>query len=267
MEKPYFIQVLQAEFGRRKKKNSSYSMRAFAGSIGVHASSLSRVLAGKEDLAPKAALCVASKMTLAKIEKRLFLQSVVETRKDKEMQRLGEVLGAPELRPSLMAVEPRDCAAVFNVEAHALLQLTLTPDFTSNTEFIVQRLGITAERAEDLIVSLVRFGLLRRENGVISNAQTDFTTVQNAHTDELRKSHQIRILELAAQSVRDDDFAVRANYGVAAAIDPRKIPAVREKILRFLESLAEELELGTRSEVYQFNFNVFPLSHPLAGSL
>lgn len=263
MEKPYFVHVLEDEFQKRKAKNPHYSMRAFAGAVGVHASSLCRIFAGKEDLAVKSALGVASKISLSDSAKRLFLQSVVEVRKEKERSKMGEAIGAPELRPQLTAVNPQDCAMVFNLEAHALLQLTLTDGFLSNTEFISKRLGIEPAKVEQLIESLVKFGLLEKKDGVIVNPQASFTAVKNESTDELRKNHQMRILERAAESVRKDDFSIRANYSVSAAIDPSKMPVVREKVLKFLESLTDELESGARTEVYQLNFNIFPLSKPL----
>ena len=53
---------MKAEFSRRRRINSRYSMRAFAKSIGMDHSTLSQILRGKRPLTRKAMRSLATKM-------------------------------------------------------------------------------------------------------------------------------------------------------------------------------------------------------------
>ena len=57
-------EFLGAEFSKRKLRNETYSLRAFARDLGVSASRLSEILSGKLGISEKTAETIASKLRL-----------------------------------------------------------------------------------------------------------------------------------------------------------------------------------------------------------
>ena len=73
---PYHRAILQAEFQRRSAKNSRYSARAFARSLGVHPSTLCRVMSGKQGLSLRLCTQIAGSLKLQPPTEREFIASV-----------------------------------------------------------------------------------------------------------------------------------------------------------------------------------------------
>ena len=73
---PLHIVLLRTEYMRRKERNPRYSVRAFARSMGMHASAMCRTLRGKADLSVRASFQIISRMDLSEEERRAFVASV-----------------------------------------------------------------------------------------------------------------------------------------------------------------------------------------------
>jgi hypothetical protein len=73
---PLHIHLLRTEYLRRKDKNPRYSVRAFARSMGMHASAMCRTLRGKADLSVRASFQIIARMDLNEDERRAFVSSV-----------------------------------------------------------------------------------------------------------------------------------------------------------------------------------------------
>lgn len=258
-EAPYHVQVIKSELERRRSLKADYSLRTFAKDLNLHPSLLSRVLSGKQSLSPKSAEFCATKLSLAKPEKRIFLRSVIDERRDLEEKRLGQKAEIPHLRLDPPILDSQATAQVFNLTAHSILQLTFVKGFQSDISWISQRLNIPNERVQATIESLLALGLLRWDDGRLVNTQVNFTAVNNQDTTQIRISHQKEILQRAITSVEQDALSRRAHFGVTMAIDPKKLPQARERIAKFLESMNDLLESGEQTEVYQVAVQIFPL--------
>ena len=75
---PLYIQLLQAELGRRKSAKDGYSLRAFACHLGLDPSALSKVLKGAKHLSVRSSLNIVKRIAFSETEKRQFLMSVAE---------------------------------------------------------------------------------------------------------------------------------------------------------------------------------------------
>lgn len=72
-----FLDVLTAELIRRKMMNSRYSLRAYARSLGIDATLLSKILSGKNLPSIKTAEKLAMKLKLSEEDQLLFLASLI----------------------------------------------------------------------------------------------------------------------------------------------------------------------------------------------
>lgn len=89
----FHLELIAQEFRRRKGRNSRYSLRAFASFLALHPSALSRVLAGKQDLSLKGAMAVVRRLEICGRDKLLFLRSVIDSRRRRELTRVCTSFG------------------------------------------------------------------------------------------------------------------------------------------------------------------------------
>lgn len=84
----YHVEILRSELQRRQKKNSSYSLRGFALYLGIDASALCRILAGKQELSVRASEKIIPKLGLAPDVANEFCVSVLEAKLRRDQERL-----------------------------------------------------------------------------------------------------------------------------------------------------------------------------------
>lgn len=256
---PYYIEVLRRELATRKEQNPRFSLRAFARRLRLHPSALSRVLSRKQPLSTGAAILVIEELKLEHDEKRRFLHSVADDRHRQETVALARELDMPNLRTMTTHLDAEAYAEVFNLEAHAILQLTFAEDFSSDADWIAERLGLTREKVVATLGALESLGFLSRTGGELKSTNRNMSAIRTERTDEVRREHQRQILRAALASLDACDFSRRSNYGVTMTIDPARLAGAQDIIVRFLEALNDHLESGSRREVYQLALQLFPL--------
>jgi plasmid maintenance system antidote protein VapI len=80
MHTPYHIEFLKDELARRQRKNSKYSLRAFAGHLKIQPSALSRILTNKKDISLATCVRIVKVIEFSEEDKVHFLLSVSEER-------------------------------------------------------------------------------------------------------------------------------------------------------------------------------------------
>ena len=138
MENETIKNIIQQEFVKRCRNNESYSLRAFARSLGVDQSLLSKILRGKRAITQKLALTICS--TLG-----------IESEKVKQV--FNEEQGS-ELNYKMIA---EDIFAMISDWYHyAILELIKIKDFSSNVKWIANTLSITPSEVQ---IAIERLGL------------------------------------------------------------------------------------------------------------
>ncbi len=255
------LEVLSREFQNRIGKNPRYSLRAYASFLGLHPSALSRIFAGKQDISLRAGLMIVKKLGLPQEEKRLFLQSVTETRRLRETSQLGHAIGSQNLAPKPFEISAEIFGRILNLTCLGLLELTFCDKFDSDPAVIAKRLGVDLEKVNQAISDLLSVGLLERdETGRLINTRAHMTAIKTTKTDEHRRRHQKEILERASASLEKDAFEIRGHYGMTMAVDAAKIQEANRRIKSFTEELCDFLAGGEKNEVYQLAIQLFPLT-------
>lgn len=262
-QRPYFFEALHREFVRRKKRNYRYSLRAYASSLKLDPSTLSRVFSGKQDLSDRVGCDVARRLGLSADEQRVFLASLVEHNRDRVARRLGARISAPGLRQHPREIPDEVYERLGDLERMSVLEMTQIRGFRPDPAWIAERLGIDAARVEQAIRDLLEAGLLLRgEDGSLAKASRHMTAVNTRRTSEARRRQQRQILERSLEALDKVPFARRCHRSMVMAVDPARLPEAWERIQKFIEDLSDLMESGERTELYQLGVQIFPLTRP-----
>lgn len=144
-----FAAVLRAELTRRCARNPSYSLRAFARALDVDHATLSQMLRGRRAL---------TRETIEQLGARLGLprEGIEAHVRDAEAARQGAPTASAALDAAAILAEPLH---------HQLLALTHAEDFRGDSRFLAQVLDTTPDAINVLLQRLLRFGLLRMNEG------------------------------------------------------------------------------------------------------
>jgi uncharacterized protein (TIGR02147 family) len=255
----FHLHTLNREFEKRKTKNARYSLRAYAAFLNLHPSALSRVLSNKQLLSPRAGLSVAKKLSLSQEESRRFLQSVVEDRRVRECARLGVAIGTPDLRPQPIHIPEEVYRSIATVQCLSILELTMVEGFSSDPVWIANQLGCSVDEAKRSIELLLSVKMLKRIDGKLVNDEEHLTAIDSKDTNEVRLKFQEEVLGRAISALKQP-FESRVHLGMTMAIDPLKINEARDRILKFIETLSDDLETGRRTHVYHLGVQLFSLT-------
>ncbi len=257
---PPTAQFLAEELRKRTQRNPRYSLRAFAGALGVSPGELSEVMSGKRKLTFKNAIKISSALGHSPEESDLFFSMI----KQEIAIRAGVTL-------------PRDTAGsdlerkqlsqdffhlVSDWFCFAIINLAETRGFRFETAFIAKRLGISATDAKLAIDRLFRVGLIERANGKIRVTPDFVLAPEGVPSAAVRKFHG-QILEKAKTALETQAVEERDIAGISFAVDPAQIPALKKEIHDFLDRLATRLDRADpkkKTEVYHLETALFRLS-------
>lgn len=235
--------VLQQEFVNRCRKNSSYSLRAFAKSLGIEASPLSAILRGKRPLTPKTQqrLALAMGMNLG------------------DIQQFARVTPAP----SFQQLTVDNYAIISDWYHFAILELIAVKGFKANLAYVARTLGISQTEASIAVERLRRVGLLEIKNGkwVDKTPSGYVTNINGELTSQAAKKLQRQILEMSLKALEELPTAVRNHTSMTMAINPEDLSVAKEKITKFRRELCAFLNRNKApTKVYQLAVSLFPLS-------
>ncbi len=238
------VELIKTELLRRKRDNKSYSLRAFADFLGVSPGRLSEILSGKRP--------VGRKM------------------KSRIMERLGvsEVSSLLEAKPQNLTFADRsdyhfvsdDAFAVLADWYHfAILSLADTHDFKPDAKWIAKRLNISPLEAAEALSRLQKVGAIQRSGGKFSKTNKNIRTHSDLESQALRISHR-QSIEQAILALNEVPLELRDITSITMAIDLKKIPIAKKIIKEFRHKMADVMEVGTQSEVYNLNIQLVPVS-------
>lgn len=255
----FYRTFLKSELARRCESNPLYSLRAFSRSLEIDAGTLSGLISGKRPLSIKMAHRILGKLELGPLQKQKFLKSIIDEQKGKNLSRIGLFKNANVAYSEPDHIEVEKFKVISDWYHYAILELTFVDGFQSNQNWIARALGISVTEAKLAIDRLLELGILRDENGVFIKVPHHMTTKEKHITTPALKNQQKQFLEKARFSLDNDPVETRNHTGMTMAIDPSKIPAAKQMIEDFTQSLCEFLESGERKQVYQLAINLFSL--------
>lgn len=245
---PSVRDLIIQEFKRRQSRNPRYSLRSFAGSLGVSVTSLSRLVKGN---------LVVSEKFVQKVGHALEIPPVLM----KQMSRSRPKRGGSTVDAFPVNLLQRDVFCLVSDWYHyALMELTQTKDFKLDYAWMAKRLNIDPETTQKAWERLVRLELIVFSNGKWVCKANNTNVGEDIRTDAHRKL-QGNYLELAQLSLEHHDVEIRDFSSMTMSIDPDRLEEAKERITEFRRELCQFLEGGdSRREVYQLCVQLFPLS-------
>jgi len=250
-----FRLYLQAELLKRCEKNPRYSLRAFARSLDIHHSSLSRILRGHRSLTKKKFLQIVNSLNLGPSEIEKFTQHKSSRAPHNEFKDL-----------------PLDVFIVISEWYHdAILELTRLKNFQPHPGWISRILGITVNEANIAIERLVRLELIevRTDGRWVNHAEQTEIGIETPYTSGALKKYQKRILQMAIESVDDISKERRHNISSTVALDSKDLDVVKKKLNEFRRAITKFIQRKNvkADEVYQLGICFYPLTNRKGSTL
>jgi uncharacterized protein (TIGR02147 family) len=238
------IELIKAEFLRRKRDNKNYSLRAFAEYLEIPPGRLSELLSGKRPVSKKMKVKISLRLGLKNIDE--FLDNTVgnltfEKREDYHFLN-------------------NDAFSVLADWYHfAILSLADTKDFQAEPKWIAKRLGISVVEATLALAKLQKLGIIELEDGAFRKTHKNVSSTTDIESQALRISHR-QSIQQAMLAINEVPIDLRDITSITMAIDLKRLPIAKKIIKEFRLKMSDLLEQGDQSEVYNLNIQLLPVS-------
>ena len=240
-----FQSFLQTELVARCERHPRYSLRAFAKSLAVEPSHLSRLLNGK-------------RAVTAPLIDRLAVP--LELSPDQVEQFKIARFSPPARTRSLTPLSLDSFHLIADWYHFAILELTRVQGFRPDPRWIASRLGISVFEARVAMDRLVRLQLLLRLPSGKWQV-TENTTPNHAVSDAALRKLQRQVLEMAIRALENTPIECRDQTTMTMAISRSRVKEAKARIQRFRRDLSDFLEAGAAKDaVYQLSVSLFPVT-------
>lgn len=226
------------EYLERCRRNGRYSQRAFAKSLGLDPSLLSKVIRGQR-----------------KVSKAVALRAYVALGMDESKSKTPQ--------SPLAQVQETAFELLSNWLPWAILEIqSLKSSKKTDPRWLAKKLQVTAGEVQVAIERLKKSGYLEvSPRGKWFIRAPHNTWIDNKTTSEARKKLQKILLEKATRAIDSVPFEERDNSSMTIAVDRKMLPQLRPLIAEFRKKLRETIEKhGSFDEVYQLSIAFFPLT-------
>jgi uncharacterized protein (TIGR02147 family) len=270
MEHNNYREFLRAELAKRKCKNPSYSMRAFAAQVGLTQSALSQVMSGKKNLSSESATRIANLIGLSESEADYF-RTLIQMAKTQN----------PDLMKSLTAkaqgLNPQREVRELSVEYfsmisdwyHLAIKNLLDVDgFEFTTGNIAKSLRISKLEAEAAIDRLVRMHAIETDPTKNDPTNTRYRRVDTAtvvksdvKNEALRRFHR-QMLEKAIESLETQTPQEKWVGSETFPFSEELLPEANQIIENFMTAITDLSDRSKRRDhVYHLGVQLFKLTN------
>jgi len=242
-----FREILVEEFLKRRKRNSNYSLRAFARDLKLSPAAVSEVFRSKRKLSKRNILKVSERLALSPRQRQILLGGTCSQDSD-------------VAEHSFLQIREDHFQLISNWFYFAILSLAETSDASANPEVIAERLGLQLLDVQEALARLIRLEFIDVRGGILRRTLQPMVTTSHDIPSTAIKNYHAENLKLAERSLYRDPVESRDISSINMAIDPRLIPEAKKMIQSFRRRLSQFLESGEKTEVYTLAVQLFPVS-------
>lgn len=258
-------EVLRFEFERKTKRNTRYSLRAFARDIGLTPAHLNEILKGRSGLSEHKAEEVLSRLGATESEGEWFRLLV-----QKNYARDGHTRKVASTAMSKILTSRRKSTSVrrekFRLVSRwyhfAILELFSLKDFEPNAKSISAHLGISLTMAADALNNLVCANLVEKDVfGRLQITHSD-SEVSSPQPEEAIRNYHREILTLAYDSINLSTDR-RELGALTLAVRRNDFDSAIKRIREFRQSFNREFGVDREGDdVLCLSVQLFPLTKP-----
>ena len=246
----------------KSQKNPGFSMRAFAQHLGLSHSTLSEVMSGRKNLSSESAHRISARLKL-KVKEAEFFCLLVEHERARNLDLKSEIFRrANSLRGKKHVVTlDREAFSQIADWYHMVIPLLgELQDFTFNVPNVAKTLGITLTQATEAVNQLIVLGAISlRADGTLQ-AEKRSLFFESLNGNAALRKFNLQMLDEAIRSVKTQIYPERFGGTETFSFDPELIPAARELIERFFNSMVDLAAQGKKkTKVYHLNLQFFNL--------
>ena len=244
--------VLRERLRAAMCRNPRFSLRSFAGKLGINHSTLSQVLRGKRRLSARALEMVGKRLGLGDDTIRAYAAS--------SRKKVNAKTPPEEIRKVHLDLDVFQLVSGWH--HYAILELIHLRGFRTDSRWIARTLGIAVEDVNIALQRLLRLGLLEMtasDRWIDKSGDAEFHSA--ALTDQAGNLIWQGILELEADAVKRIPSQHRVHRQMILAVDSKTLPrlqALADEFMHDLRSLVPESD--AKDDVYQVAISIFPVT-------
>lgn len=242
------IEFLRETYKKRRDRNPTYSLRAFAKSLDISPARLSQMLNRRRPITSN---------QLEKIADALALDP--ETKSRLAAKSPGPRLDKLPRAKAFEAIDLEVFKFISDWQHSALICLLTTQGAKSEVRWLAKRLGVSTIEIRGTIERLVRLGMIGRRGKRLVPTAGNFATPSGIPSAALRSLHK-QMIDKASDALESQSTEQRDITSMTMGIDKSRLPEAKILIQEFRRQLCAYLEGGTPSEVYALNVQLFQLS-------
>lgn len=243
-----FREALREHFSEFQRKNSSYSLRAFAKKLDVDQSYLTKFMKGERNFSIRSLIRLGGEMGMTPLTINKFLG----------VQQQSEANSEERAKARLQD----DQFKMISEWPHlAILEAFKLKDFEITVDSLAKLLNLHSTRIRTCLERLKRIGFieLSGEKLVLKVEQGNWFDLEV--TNSVKIQLQKELAQLNVKAVEDVTFVQRFHGSLTVAIDSQRIPEFQARFATLLEEFARKLQdPGHLDAVYQLTIGFFPLS-------
>ena len=259
---PHYRDYLEREFQLRQRRNPGYSLRAFARDLDMQPSKLSEVIRGLRGISKTMAAKLAVRLKMAEQDAQAFvaLVDVHQTKSSRTSELAKAKIQSLESLAQFEEINLERFKVISDWHHFAILELTETRRFQSDTKWIAKRLGLSVAQTQTAVTRLLDFGLLEKaEDGTLRQTKKNLATPSGIPSREIREHHS-QILTKAEKAIFDVPIDEREYSATTLAFAQDQMDEVRDEIKKFRRRLNKIIESRpTKDRVYSLAIQFFPM--------
>jgi transcriptional regulator with XRE-family HTH domain len=244
------LDYLKKEFKSRKKKNSSYSVRAYARDLQMDSSVLSKILSGKRKLTFNISKKIVAQLTLDESVKRILLLTYLD---EDTPFRTDEDYFVPDENLSAELMSRWEYYAV-------LSYLEINDSFDPPS--IALSLKTDEKVVSQIIDNLLRLQIIEDKGTTLKLVGKNLTAPKSFNNASLIQAHK-EYIEKSVEMLLSEDRKRGDFSGMTFSMPAYKYKEALEQIKTFRRTFAKYLSPKDSEKadgVYRINIQFFPLS-------
>lgn len=255
-----YQKYLRDAYDRRRARNLSYSLRAYARDLGVASSKLSQYLNGDCGISGQRARVLAAKLQLSEAETELFVCSAEAAHSRDPSARAKAAVRLKELLKDTFSKVNMDKFELIRDWYHiAILELTELSSFQPDVTWIANAIGISRDEALAAVKRLEELGLLKVGKSHWEQTEKDFETPPEISSRAIREYHK-QMLGLVEKRFEGVPVEKRELGSVVFAVDENLVPELKKLVRQFQRDVATVIEKSSKKNtLYALNTQLLPI--------